>query len=183
MVGREPNRVPKTVCKWRCEVRGGGEVTHMSAVTRRLICYAWLLTHRVLPDTAFRLHITRLLVKPTKVRHVTAWWWYVCHQFRCSKTERVIYITNSVEHSASWEAGSRQVHHEISHVIWNPDFISVYTRLQHWTVSSATAVQSLARSACMNSDLSAWFVSKITQLTWMTVGYRLSTKHIKQNVN
>jgi hypothetical protein len=45
--------------------------------------------------------------------------------------------------SPSWEAASCAATHKLSNILWNPKFITVFTRALHWSLSWAIPIQSI----------------------------------------
>jgi len=51
-------------------------------------------------------------------------------------------LTNSMEQSPFSEANSHSACQEITCLLWNPRFITVFTRVRHWSLSWARCIHS-----------------------------------------
>jgi hypothetical protein len=50
-------------------------------------------------------------------------------------------LSNSMEQNPSWEATSHSNSQEISRLLWNPEFITVFTRARQWSLSCTRRIQ------------------------------------------
>jgi hypothetical protein len=57
---------------------------------------------------------------------------------RCVFCEVGTEITNSMEESPTWEADSHSASQEIPRLLWNPKFITFFTKARHWFWARST---------------------------------------------